>query len=82
LESCGGSILGDTIETDLTDLTSGPGSFVFDTSNLSAFVDGSFWIFVSGVTFSDESATVSVKKISRDASAFAEGTPRETSALA
>jgi hypothetical protein len=65
LESCVGSVVGDTIETDLTDLTSGPGSFVFDASSLSAFVDGSFWIFVSAVTFSDERSQILLQPKSR-----------------
>jgi hypothetical protein len=81
LESCVGSVVGDTIETALIDLTSGAASFVYDTSILSAFVDRSFWLFVSAVTFSDESATVSGKEISRETSAFVKGAAGETGAL-
>jgi hypothetical protein len=77
LGSCFGFVIdntiaavGDTIEKDLTYLTSGPASFVYDTSSLSAFVHGSFRIFVPAVTFSDESATasVSVEEISNETS--------------
>src|SRR5258706_13647473 len=58
LEGCFGAATGNAIATDLTDLTSGAASFVYAPSSLSAFVDGSFWSFVSAVTFSDERQAV------------------------
>jgi hypothetical protein len=82
LESRFGSVVGNTIETDLTDLVSGAASFVYETSILSAFVDGSLWSFVPVVTLSDDNATVSVNEVSLGISSFANGTPRETSAVA
>jgi hypothetical protein len=80
LETCVGSVLGNTVDTDLTDLTSGLASFVYDSSSLSAFIGGSF-IVVPAVALTDESATVSVEETSRETSAFAKGTTGETSAL-
>jgi hypothetical protein len=82
LGSCFSSGVGNTIETDLTGLISGAASLAYDLSILSAFGDRSFWPFVSTITFSDESGTVSVEEISRETSALAGGTPRGTSALA
>jgi hypothetical protein len=82
LEGWFGSVVGNTIAIDVTDLTSAAVSFLYDTSSLSAFVNGPFWRFGPAVTLSDESATVSsVKGPSCETSAFENGT-RETSALA
>jgi hypothetical protein len=77
LETCGGSVLGNTIDTDLPDLTSRP---VFDTSGWSA-LKGESLIIVAAVAFADESATVSAVGSSRETSAFATGATGKTSAL-
>ena len=74
-DGCFGSVVGDPIAMDLTDLTSGAASFMYVTWSLSAFVNVSLWKFVPVVMFSDESATLSVRVASRETSAFAEVTP-------
>jgi hypothetical protein len=74
-DGCFGSVVGNPISMDLTDLTSGAASLMYVTWSLSAFVNVSLWTFVPVVMFSDESATLSVGVVSRETSAFAEVTP-------
>jgi hypothetical protein len=81
-DGCFGSVAGNPIAMDLTDLTSGAASFMYVTWSLSDFANVSLGTFVRAVAFSDESAPLLVRVGSRETSAFAEDTPWETSALA
>jgi hypothetical protein len=59
-DGCFGSVVGNPIAMDLTDLTSGTASFVYVTWSLSAFVNVSLGTFIPSVSFSGESAGLSV----------------------